>query len=64
MRRILANYNTKFQELYYASSEAQWTLNTHIVEGDTITSKIAEEADAAYAAFIGSEENIEKNTQF
>ncbi|KAA3650198.1 MAG: peptidase [Bacteroidetes bacterium] len=64
VEEFLANYNIKFQELYYASSEAQWTLNTHIVEGDTITSKIAEEADAAYAAFIGSEENIEKSRSF
>lgn len=61
---FLSAYNTKYQELYYASSEAQWTLNTKIVEGDTITGKKAEEADAAYAAYMGSEENIKQSRAF
>lgn len=64
VNNFLSNYNAKYQELYYASSEAQWTLNTRIVEGDTITSKLAEEADAAYAAYIGNAENIEKSRSF
>lgn len=61
---FLQLYNDTLQTLYYASAEAQWTLNTKIVEGDTITSKIAEEADAASAAFMGSEKNITKSRAF
>lgn len=61
---FLTDYNQKYQELYYNSAKAQWTLNTHIVEGDTITSKIAENADSLYAAFTGSEENINASRKY
>jgi peptidyl-dipeptidase A len=55
----LDDYNKKWQQLLIASAEAEWTLNTHIVEGDTITGKKAEEANKAFAEFTGSKENIE-----
>lgn len=55
---FLSEYNQKYKELYYQSAEAAWTLNTHIVEGDTVTAKLAEQADSMYAAFTGSESNI------
>ena len=61
---FLDTYNQQYMNLYYASSEAQWILNTRIVEGDTVTGKLAEEADAAYAAFMGSEENISQCRKF
>lgn len=51
---FLEEYNKKYQELLTASSEGQWLLNTHIVEGDTITSKKAAEADEAFANYTGS----------
>lgn len=55
----LDEYNLAWQKLLKESSEAEWTLNTHIVEGDTLTGKKAEEANKAFAAFTGSKENIE-----
>jgi len=64
VQAFLDEYNETIQALYYASSEAQWTLNTKIVEGDTITSKIAEEADEASAAFMGSESNINRSKAY
>src|SRR5687767_13401291 len=56
----LDKYNTEYQKLYKASSEAAWTLNTYIVPGDTVNSGIAQRADEAMAAYTGSRENIEK----
>lgn len=55
---FLETYSKTYQELYYASSKAEWELNTHIVEGDSVTSQTAEGANEAYAQFTGSEENI------
>ncbi len=55
---FLTAYTAQFQELYYTSAKAEWELNTHIVDGDTLTSKKAEEAGEAFAAFTGSEANI------
>jgi peptidyl-dipeptidase A len=51
-------YNTKWQSLLKASAEAEWALNTQIVEGDTVTVKKAEEANKAFAGYTGSAENI------
>lgn len=61
---FLSDYTTQFVALYYTSAKAEWELNTHIVEGDTVTSKLAEEAGAAFAAFTGSEENIAAARKF
>lgn len=55
---FLAVYSQEYQKLYYASSQAEWDLNTHIVEGDTVTSQKAEEANGNFAAFTGSAANI------
>ena len=60
VQEFLDAYNNTYQTLYYASAEAQWKLNTNIVEGDTITNKESEAAEAALAAFMGSEENIKQ----
>ncbi len=51
-------YTSEYQQLYYTSAKAEWELNTHIVEGDTLTSRKAEEANEAYANFTGSTANI------
>ncbi len=61
---FLDNYTQKYQELYAASSEAEWALNTKIVAGDTLTGNKAEQAGKAFAAFTGSEENINKARTF
>ncbi|MGQ3012247.1 MAG: M2 family metallopeptidase [Flavobacteriales bacterium] len=56
----LDTYNTDWQRYVTASSEAQWKLNTRIVEGDTLTEKEAAAADEAYSKFTGDAEVIEK----
>lgn len=60
VQKYLNDYGQQYQKLYTASSEAEWKLNTMIVEGDTISGKTAEEANEALAKFTGSKENIEK----
>jgi peptidyl-dipeptidase A len=64
VQSYLDSYNKEFQKYLYAWSEGEWALNTKIVEGDTITSKIAEDAAEQYAIFTGSRENIEKATGY
>jgi len=64
VQKYLDDYNKKYQELYKASTEGQWALNTHIVEGDTMNAYVSTRADEAIAAFTGSLENIEKATEY
>lgn len=59
VQKYLDSYTKKYEKLYYNSAEANWKLNTHIVEGDSTTKKITEAADKALAEFTGSKENIE-----
>lgn len=60
VQTYLNAYNTQFQKLLIASNEAQWTLNTMIIDGDTTANQKATETGEAFAAFTGSKENIEK----
>jgi peptidyl-dipeptidase A len=60
----LDSYNKKYRELYTASSEGQWKVNTHIVEGDSSNAVEARTADEAMAKFTGSKENIDKATAY
>lgn len=55
---FLQSYTDSFQQLYYTSAEAEWKLNTYIIEGDTTTSQAAGKANEELAAFTGSEYNI------
>ncbi len=55
---FLEEYNKTFQQLYYASAEAEWAANTKIVVGDTTNAHAVKLANEAIAAFTGSEENI------
>jgi len=64
VQSYLDNYNKEYQKYAYEWNKGEWALNTHIVEGDTITVKQAEEAQQQYANFTGSKENIEKATEF
>tara|TARA_B100001109_G_scaffold254572_1_gene254606 strand:- start:10863 stop:12662 length:1800 start_codon:yes stop_codon:yes gene_type:complete len=64
VQEFLINYNKEYQKLYYAASEAQWKLNTYIVEDDTTTAQLSKDAEEALANFLGSKENIEKSKQY
>jgi peptidyl-dipeptidase A len=64
VQKFLDEYNNEYKNLYAASSEGQWLLNTHIVEGDTVTSKKAADADKALADFTGKKLTIEKTRTF
>jgi len=64
LNAFLDAYNSELQGLYYESAKAQWKLNTRLEEGDTVTNKLATEAEEALAAFMGSEENISKGKSF
>ncbi|MGZ5244577.1 MAG: M2 family metallopeptidase [Bacteroidia bacterium] len=59
VQTYLDAYNKTYQQLYIASSDAAWAVNTHIVEGDSTNALAARKADEAMAAFTGSKENIE-----
>lgn len=61
---FLSAYNKTFQELYTASAEAEWKLNTKIVEGDTVSKTLAAEVQEKFAAFTGSKTNIETARKF
>lgn len=61
---FLESYNKKYQELATASAEAEWVLNTHIVEGDTTARHEAEVANKAFADYTGSEEVIRQARSF
>jgi peptidyl-dipeptidase A len=58
-RAFLERYSATYVKLYTASSEAQWSSQTHIVEGDTTNAERTQAAEEATAAFTGSVANIE-----
>lgn len=64
VQTFLDNYNKEFQQKYYAWNKGEWALNTHIVEGDTLTAKMDQQAQEKYAKFTGSKENIGKATEY
>lgn len=56
---FLVDYTAKFQEMYAASSEDQWSLNTAIYKDNTANEERAQASEKAMTAFTGSKENIE-----
>jgi peptidyl-dipeptidase A len=60
IQAYLANYAKEYQRLSYASAQAEWASNTHIVEGDSTNAVRTRQANEALARFVGSAENIEK----
>ncbi len=64
VQTYLDGYNQKYKELYTASSEGQWLVQTHIVEGDTMNAYKSGQADEAMAKYTGSKENIDKATAY
>lgn len=64
VQKYLDTYNNTYQKLYYEASKAEWVLNTHIVEGDTIAEYNVKIASKAMADYTGSEENINTSEGF
>lgn len=64
VQEYLNGYNETYQQLYYASSQAEWDANTHIVPGDTVNAYNVQVASEAFAKFTGSTENIEKSKKY
>ena len=64
VQTYLDDYNKEFQKYLYEWNKGEWALNTYIVEGDTVTSMLAKDAQEAYAKFTGSKENIDKATKY
>jgi peptidyl-dipeptidase A len=60
----LSSYNDELQKLYTVAAEAEWTLNTKIVEGDTITQKVYEETKKKFTDFLGSQANIDSAKKY
>ena len=56
----LTSYEAEYQRLFTAQQEAEWAANTRIVPGDTVNAARVRAAGEAYAAFVGSVENIER----
>jgi peptidyl-dipeptidase A len=56
----LTSYAQEYRRLSYASAQAEWASNTHIVEGDSTNAVRTRQANEALARFVGSTENIEK----
>ena len=61
---FLTSYNAEYQRLLTIASEAEWKLNTYIVEGDVVSGKAASAANQQMVDFTGSEENIERAMGF
>src|SRR2546427_13103507 len=64
VQAYLDDYNLKYKNFYTVSNEAQWQVQTHIVQGDTMNAYHARKADEAMAKFTGSKENIDKATEY
>ncbi len=57
---FIDKYSKEMQQLYYASSKAEWQSNTRIVEGDTTNAVATRKANEAYAKYTGSKEVIQQ----
>ena len=63
-QQFLDTYTTKYLELSYAYSLAEWNSNTRIVEGDETNANATKKARAEFSAFTGSKANIETAQRF
>jgi peptidyl-dipeptidase A len=64
VQSYLDEYNKEYQKFLYEWNKGEWALNTKIIEGDTVTSKLAEDAAEKYANFTGSKDNIERAKKY
>lgn len=60
---FLDEYTKEWLRLDTIHSEAEWTMETHIVEGDDTAANAAEEAAKKLAAYVGSVAVIEKSRE-
>jgi len=60
----LDGYNKTYQDLVYKDNLAQWTLNTRIVKGDTLSQQLADAADKVVAEYTGSKANIDSAQKY
>ena len=63
-QQFLDKYNAQYQKFSYADNLAQWELNTHIVEGDTMAQHLASIASQNLADFTGSIANIDSTKKY
>ncbi len=61
---FLSGYNSQYEKLATAASEAQWKANTEIIEGDSLNAVAEQKAVEELAMFTGSKENIETARKF
>jgi hypothetical protein len=61
---FLVAYNNTYRQLNIAANDGQWTLLTHIVKGDTMSSYLAQKSGNELAAFLGSADNIKLTQEF
>ena len=61
---FLDDYNKEYVKLRTASSEANWAVNTKIVEGDTLNAYNVQITGEAIAKFTGSTNIIEKTRKY
>ncbi len=61
---FINEYTESFQILYYDLSQAEWESNTRIVPGDTTNAYNTQQANEAYASFVGSEMVINRTRKF
>lgn len=64
VQKFIDAYSQEYQQLYYASSRAEWASNTRIVEGDSSNATATRKANEALANFTGSVKNIETIQNF
>jgi len=64
VQNFLDDYQTRYQQLYYAWNKADWEANTRIVEGDDSRVKAADAARKKYALFTGAVKTIETVQRF
>jgi len=64
VQKFIDGYSIEYQQLYYASSQAEWSSNTRIVENDSSNAIATRQANEALANFTGSVKNIETIRNF
>jgi len=64
VQEFLDAFSSRYVALATEADEAEWTLNTRIVEGDDTNQKRVEATKGALAAFTGSVEAIEKTRAY
>jgi peptidyl-dipeptidase A len=64
VQKFINDYSREYQQLYYASSQAEWASNTRIVEGDSSNAIATRKANETLANFTGSIKNIETIQNF